>query len=41
MGDQTTTTQVGPIRNINIFVHEIPYVVTSIMLHKKNIMDSS
>jgi hypothetical protein len=35
MGDQTTTTQVGPIKNINIFVHGIPYVVISIVLHKK------
>jgi hypothetical protein len=40
MAYQTTTKLVGLIRDLNIYVHNIPYVITFTMLHD-NVIDIS
>jgi hypothetical protein len=40
MADQTTTKPMGLIRNLNIYVHGIPYITTFIALHN-SVVDSS
>jgi len=40
MADQTTKKLVGLIRDMKIYVHNIPYITTFIVLHN-NVVDSS
>ncbi len=40
MADQTTTKPMGLIRNLKIYVHDIPYITMFIGLHN-NVVDSN
>jgi hypothetical protein len=40
MVDQTTTKSMGLIRDMKIYVHDIPYITTFTILHN-NVVDSS
>jgi hypothetical protein len=40
MANQTTTKLVGLIRDLRIYVHGTPYIITFIILHK-SVVDSS
>ncbi len=40
MADQTTTKPMGLIKDLKIYVHDIPYIITFIIL-QNNVVDSS
>jgi hypothetical protein len=40
MADQTTTKLMGLIKDLKVYVHDIPYIITFIIL-QNNVVDSS